>query len=196
MSEKKFYWIRVYFTGIVTIAICALLIWDHYHGGIPSHHLFANKDLPSISNWWGLLLLPILTWFLLYLIHKRIIKEHSGNGDQLLNRKKLLSRFVGSLLFGILLSVFFSFNFSDIPGFMMLGVFPLALIFPIYRAECLLGFVIGMTYTFGTVLPTFIGSILTIAAAILYIYVRPAILYLSTRLSALLMPDKNNRSNK
>lgn len=190
MNEKKSYRVRVYFTGIVTIAICAFLTWDHYHGGVPSHHLFANKNLPSISNWWGLLLLPILTWFLLYRINKRVIKENTGNGNMTINQKNILYRFAGALLFGILLSLFFEFNFSDIPGFMILGVFPLALIFPIYRAECLLGFVIGMTYTFGTVLPTLIGSILTMVAAILYIYIRPAIGYLSVLVLQLLRSNK------
>jgi hypothetical protein len=34
----------------------------------------------------------------------------------------------------------------------------LALIFPLYRAEFFLGFVIGLTYTFGAILPTFIAS--------------------------------------
>ncbi len=33
MTEKMFFKTRLYFTGIVTIAIGSLLAWNHYHGG-------------------------------------------------------------------------------------------------------------------------------------------------------------------
>ena len=56
--------IRIPLTITVTILIFALLIWQHFHGGVPSHHILHQADLPSISNWWGGLLLPVLTWVL------------------------------------------------------------------------------------------------------------------------------------
>ena len=37
------------------------------------------------------------------------------------------------------------------------GLLLLALFFPIYRSECFLGFVIGMSYTSGVILPTGFG---------------------------------------
>ena len=183
MDEKAFFNIRLYFTGTVTFAIWGLLAWNHYHGGVPSHHILANKDLPEISNWWGGLLLPLLTWFLLYRIQKRVIRDINGNSETVKFPKHILYGFAGSLLFGVLLSIFFTLNYSDIPGYLLLGLIPLAMLFPIYRAECLLGFVIGMTFTFGAVLPTGIGSILAIVCAILFLLVRPAILYIASRIS-------------
>ena len=179
MNETTFFKVRIYFTGVITFIIWTLLAWSHCHGGVPSHHILANKDLPELSNWWGGLLLPLLTWFLLYRIQKRITGYKEKNPATSLYYKDTLYRFVGSLFFGILLSVFFTFGFSDMSGNLVLGLFPLALFFPIYRAECLLGLITGMTFTFGTVLPTGIGSMFLIVSAILYLFIRPGIKYVA-----------------
>jgi hypothetical protein len=190
MDEKIFFKLRIYFTSIVTFAIWTLLAWSHYHGGVQSHHLLANKDLPAISNWWGGLILPILTWFLLYRIQKRIASQRMENFTTSKYPKRILYGFVGSLLFGIQLSVFFTFGYTDMAGFMVLGLLPISLFFPIYRAECLLGFVIGMTYTFGTVLPTCIGSIFALVGTILYLLVRPGILYIKSKFARAVSSNK------
>ena len=172
-----FFKIRIYFTAIVTCLIWALLLWDHFHGGVPRHHILANKDLPSISNWWGGFLLPLLTWFLLYRIQVRINHQKKDDAEVSGFLKKVLYGFIISLFFGVLLSVFFSFGYPDMCGYMMLALLPIGIAFPIYRAECLLGFVIGMTYTFGAILPTGIGTILLLLGALLYLFLRRGILY-------------------
>lgn len=190
MNEKFFFKVSLYFTGMVTLAIWGLLAWNHYHGGVPSHHLLAREDLPSISNWWGGLLLPLLTWFLLYRIQKRFIPE---NAEKLKGSKypmNIVYGFTVALFFGILLSTFFTFGYSDIPGYMIMALFPLALFFPIYRAECLLGFVIGMTFTFGAVLPTLIGSLFAVIGAVLYLLVRPVLLFLSLKFMRIVSANK------
>jgi hypothetical protein len=89
--------------------------------------------------------------------------------------------FAAALLFGIVLSAFFTFGNTEIPGYMLIGLLLLALFLPIYRAECLLGFVIGMTFTFGAVLPSGIGALLAVTGAILYLYIRRAILFITTK---------------
>jgi hypothetical protein len=183
MSEKILFKSRLYFTGIVTTAIWILLGWNHYHGGVPSHHILAKEELPEISNWWGGLLLPILSWLLSYRIQRRIIRHHVGNLETLKYPIQVIYGFAGSLLFGALLSVFFTLGYSGIPGNMMLGLILFSLFFPIYLSECLLGFVISMTFTFGAVLPTGIGSILALVGSMLYLFVRPAILYLALKLA-------------
>lgn len=47
-----------------TIAAAVLMAllpgWQHLDGGVPAHHLLADPSLPSLSNWWGLLALPLL----------------------------------------------------------------------------------------------------------------------------------------
>ncbi len=50
MNKQQFAKLRLYATGFITIAIWTLLAWDHYHGGVPAHHILAKKDLPAISN--------------------------------------------------------------------------------------------------------------------------------------------------
>lgn len=187
---------HIFLTGIVTFAIWTLLAWNHYHGGVPRHHILANKNLPAISNWWGGLLLPLLTWFLLYRLHKRIIRNRNENSETSIYPKHIFYGFAGSLLFGILLSVFFTFGYPDITGYMILGLFPLAMFFPIYRAECLLGFVIGMSFTFGAVLPTGVGSILALVSAMIYLYVRPGILYIASRFARIVSSKKEETNNQ
>ena len=179
MNNKQFFKLRLYFTAIVTLAMWSFLAWDHYHGGVPAHHILAKKEMPAISNWWGGILLPALTWFLLYRIQKRTDANNNQNGEGPIHLKIILYQFAGALLFGMVLSVFFSLGNTDIPGYMILAIFPLALFYPMYRSECLLGFVIGMTFTFGGVLPIAIGSILLLVCAAIYLVIRPAILYIS-----------------
>jgi hypothetical protein len=174
MNEKTFYKTRLYVTAIVSVAIWSLLAWNYYHGGVPSHHILAREDMPSISNWWGGVLLPLLTWFLLYRIEKRITSENSTLTQF---PKSVVYAFVIALLFGVLLSTFFTLRYSDIPGFMLLSVFVIALFLPVYRAECLLGFVVGMTFTFGAVLPTGVGAILVVITFVLYWLARKLIYF-------------------
>jgi hypothetical protein len=180
MTKKEFFRIRLSSTGFATIAIGALLAWNHFNGGVPSHHMLADESLPLISNWWGGVLIPILTWFLMGRIQKRIIR--SGNSITSHTFKQAIYGFFGALSFGIILAVFFSFGNTDVPGYMILGLLPLAFFFPIYRAECLLGFVFGMTYTFGAVLPTGIGSILALIGVAIFLLVRPGIIYVVSKL--------------
>ena len=180
MNENSFLKTRLCFTGIAAIAIWSLLAWNHYHGGVPAHHILNRKDLPAISNWWGGILFPLLTWVLLYRIQKRLINNNAGKSNTSKLPAGIIYRFSAALLFGILLAVFFTLGYNDIPGYMLMGLLVLALFFPIYRAECILGFVIGMVFTFGAVLPTAVGSILALTGAVLYLYVRRLILYLAS----------------
>ena len=182
---------RLYFTGIVTIAIWSLLTWNHYHGGVPSHHILADENLPEISNWWGGVLLPLLTWFLLYRIEKRIIDKNESVSQAPKLSIYVIYGFTVALLFGIVLSAFFTFGNTEMPGYMLLGLLLLALFLPIYRAECLLGFVIGMTFTFGAVLPTGVGSILVLTGVLLYLYVRRAILFVTTKAWTIVSSNKH-----
>ena len=165
---------RLIFTGIVTVLIWSHLAWDYFHGGVPTHHILHRADLPGISNWWGGIALPLLTWFLLLRIERRVREDKLDVPD---NLGSIGYRFVGALLFGIILSFLFTIG-SNIPGYMMIGLVFISFIIPIYKAEYLLGFVIGMTYTFGAILPIGFGTLLIIVSVIAYKFVRTFILYL------------------
>jgi hypothetical protein len=132
--------------------------------------------MPSVSNWWGALVLPLLAWFLSYRTQKRLTRSQDKNSETSVIPLEVMYGFAGALLFGVALSITYTLGFKDIPGYMINGLLILALFFPIYRAECLLGFVIGMTFTFGAVLPTGIGSIFALIGAVLYLFVRTLLL--------------------
>ena len=178
MTEQTFFRRSLYFTGIITVGIWSLLLWSHYHGGVTVHHILHREDLPGISNWWGGLLLPLLTLLLTHRMQKRIFRNKDSQSSVLPFPMEYAYRFLFALSFGVLLSVFFTLGHSNLSGYIVNGLFFLALFFPIYRAECLLGFVIGMTFTFGAVLPTGVGIIFASIGAVLYLYVRGGILYL------------------
>lgn len=182
MNEKRFFKIQVYFTGLIAISIWALLIWNYYNGGVPSHHILNDKNLPEISNWWGALLLPLLSWGLFYRIKNRAVEnidsELKGSGFQM----NIIYGFIGALFSGILLSVFFTLGYANFPAYVLLLILMSGLFFPIYRAEYILGFVIGMTFTFGAVLPAGIAFILALIGAFLYLCIRTLILYVVSRI--------------
>jgi hypothetical protein len=191
MNEKVYFKIRLYSILIITVAIWSLLAWDYFHGGVPSHHLLARKDLPSISNWWGGLLVPIVSWFLLHRIQKRISINRESSSQPLTAHIAVLYGFIGALLFAAVLSIFFTTGNTVVPSYMLRGLLLTALFLPIYRAECFLGFIIGMTYTFGGVLPVLVGSVLVALSAILYLLIRPAIQFVSIKIVNLFIKSKN-----
>lgn len=123
-----------------------------------------------MSNAWGGLLLPLLTWFAGWRIQRR---ENPGNEVPV----KLVYAFTGALAFGILLSVLFTLGYRDNLAYFLPGVLVLSLVYPVFRIECLTGLVIGMTFTFGAILPVIAGSILAVLGFLIYKLIRPALLY-------------------
>jgi F0F1-type ATP synthase assembly protein I len=68
----------------VTIGTCIVvllfLLIKHYSGGVVTHHLLGREDLPGISNWWGLVTVPLLAWIVSTLIIRR--KNKKANTDR------------------------------------------------------------------------------------------------------------------
>ena len=191
MNNKQFYKLRLYFTGIVTIGIWSLLIWQHFHEGVPSHHIAANADFPAISNWWGAALLPLLTLYLLYRIQKRLFSNQTETADTQRHFQNVIYRFAGALLFGGLIATCFMLGYEGITGYLVLAMLPFAIFIPIYRGECLLGFVLGMTFTFGAVLPTGFGLLVSLAGFVLYLVIRPGVYYAFSKIALLLALSKH-----
>lgn len=164
---------RVYFTLLVLLAEACHLGWEFFNGGVRSHHLLASPDLPEFSNWWGIVWLPALTWFAVGRVRHRTASEASSAG--LAKRLSMASAvgFVGALLVGSALSLTYFFDYSAAPSYIFFGVIAVALFLPVFRVECLLGFILGMTFTFGAVLPTIIGSLIAALSALSYFGVRP-----------------------
>lgn len=148
-------------TIAITAAMATMLGWQHFNGGVPAHHLLANPSLPALSNWWGLLTLPVLAWFLLGRIERRRRAAPTGaHGD--------FAAFTGALVFGAILSLLFTAGQHGATDTMVLVLAVLAVFYPIYRAACVLGFVVGMTWTFGAVLPMIAAGICAAAGAAIH----------------------------
>lgn len=161
-------------TVAIAIVMGSLLLWQHFNGGVPSHHLLADPSLPALSNWWGLLTLPVLAWFLLGRIERRRrASPRAPHGDS--------AAFAGALAFGLVLSLLFTAGQHGATETMVQTLVVVALFYPIHRAACVLGFVIAMTWTFGAVLPMMFAGLFAAAGAAVYhgvrfIYTRMALL--------------------
>ncbi len=139
------------------------ILWEYFNGGVITHHLLAREDLPGISNWWGLLTIPLLSWLTISLIHKRRQKKIKLAPTNLENSDiKILKGFLAALLFGIAVSLLWRFDFEEILQYFILFPILIAFFKPVHLPEDLLGFVIGMLFTFGGILPIIIGTVLLV----------------------------------
>ena len=169
MTEQQLSRTRLYFTGLVTLITWSMLIWQYSNDGVPSHHLLHRADLPAVSNWWGGLLLPALSWIMLGRMQKRILKQPSNNVNQYSIR--ILAGFVCALIYGGILSFSFINGYAQVSSAMFYGILFFALFLKVYREEYLLGFILSMSITIGAILPTLFGAIIASVAAIIYFVV-------------------------
>lgn len=154
---------RAYFT--LSVALFALLhiSIEMLSGGVHAHHPLMREDLPAISNWWGIVALPSLGWILFGFMEKSTSRGLFG-----LSRETLL-RLGGGFLYGGLLAGSFELGLGEqTPLYLLLILFLVGIAYPIYRGELILGFIMGMTYTFGAVLPTVVASVVALFSLLLH----------------------------
>lgn len=164
MQVKDHRWLGLHALTIGAVAALMFVGWEYTHGGVKSHHLLNRADLPAVSNWWGLLVLPVLG-----LLAGEVVRRRSGDAASAIARA--LAAALGAMLAGALLSLVFITGNEPIAGFVLLGVFASGLLLPIYRAEYLFGFVLGMAPTFGAVLPTLVGLVAGAVSAVFQLLV-------------------------
>ena len=148
----------------LALAACAFaaeilhLGWEYTHGGVPAHHLLNNPELPAIPNWWGLLVVPLLVWFLVGRIQRRAATLVQ-NGSRERFRTLAQARFAAALLWGAALALAFTLDHPAVT-WIFFGAFAAGLAVHAWRAEYVLGFALGMTFTFGAVLPVLIATVI------------------------------------
>lgn len=182
---------KVLLTGIVTVFVLSLLIWEHFHGGVASHHILQQQNLPAISNWWNGLILPVLTWFLIGRMEKRIGKQSSQGQQTNKLQSQALRLFIIGLGLGVLIATSFTNGYSAFLDNVPYIILVLSLIIPIYYAEFILGFILGMTYTFGAILPTVFILLLAIIGILTYKFIRPVIMKLTMKLKSSMNKNLN-----
>jgi drug/metabolite transporter (DMT)-like permease len=143
---------RLALAALALLAEALHLGWEAQHGGIVSHHLLQNADLPALSNAWGLLLLPALAAW----AAGRLPRRPATTRDWL----PVALGFVLPLVCGAALSLAFSLKLQAVTEAIFFGLLLLAVLLPAHRPESLLGFVLGMSWTFGAVLPALAGGVI------------------------------------
>jgi hypothetical protein len=158
------------------LASIAHLGWELTHGGVGSHHLLARRDLPAISNSWGLIILPFLGW-----LASRNATRRAALDDTAAARS--IAGFSGALLVGVALSWSFAAGFESAATGIFLSALAIGLILPSYRAEYIFGFVLGMTFVLGSVLPTIAALLGASISAVAHLVVYPGVarLYCAVR---------------
>ncbi|WP_208278004.1 hypothetical protein [Massilia oculi] len=149
---------RILLTLLALCAELALLAREHLHGGVLSHHLLANPDLPALSNWWGLLLVPLLTWCTVGRVERRARLAASA-GRPLMPAP--LIAFLCALAYGATLAALFAAG-SPLVDYLFFGLLALALVVRLWHAEYLLGFVLAMSWVAGPILPAMFGSVIAV----------------------------------
>jgi len=147
---------RLLATAGLGVATAALLAWRAAHGGIPRHHLLHRADLPAISTAWDLLVVPVLAWFLLGRARARLEGASGWFGLGL------------GLLVGAGFALLFRLGHLEPLPWVLLAILAAGILAQTYRAECVLGFVLGMTFTFGAVLSSAVAGVLAGLSALLH----------------------------
>jgi len=170
MITQKVIQNKVPFTVLIIILVALHITWDYFHGGVPTHYILHDENMPGISNWWTLLTIPLITFILLSLIQKNYKKD--PNAEKL---SKITNGFIGGLFFGVLLSVLWVIELQSVMIYAILLPIIMSLFIPVHLPGNLLGLILGLTYIFGGVLPLGIGLFLFIASFLVWLIFRKII---------------------
>lgn len=176
---------RLTLTLIALVLELAHLGWSYFHGGVPAHHLLNRADLPAISNWWGAVLIPALTWLLVGRIQLRFLRPDASNPAKRHRLAPVVAGFLCALAYGAALALTFTLESAAVT-YLFLGLFAISLIVPTYRAEYVLGFVLGMSFTFGAILPTAVAAVVALFSGVVhFVFFRVKRLIQSRRASSI-----------
>ena len=159
MATSTYRWLLPCAVILGMAVVMAQLGWEQTHGGILRHHLLNDPGLPAISNAWGLLLLPLLGALTGWVLLRRTQKHPAA-------LKPAAAGLFGALAAGAALSVAFVTHGEPAATQVMLAILVASVLFPVYRAEYLFGFVLGMTFVFGPVLPALVASVPMLISAV------------------------------
>lgn len=153
---------------VSVIPALALILWEYFNGGVATHYPGADSSNLGLSNWWGLLTIPILTWVALSLIERRTVKkqEPPKTGSNIALQKPY---FIGGLAFGLIAALLWELGLQEYLPYVMLSPWILSLCLRIYLPETTLGFVLAMMYTFGAVLPIIFSIVIQTIGFLIYL---------------------------
>lgn len=153
---------KIRFTVVILLLSGGTLAWQFANGGVASHHLLHRADMPAISNWWAIALLPVLTWWLTSVVQKRL--SHSKTETL----KQVMINFSLAFVYGLVLSQAYIQGHPEISSVLFPAILAFAVFFKVYRGEYVLGFILSMCTVFGAVLPTIFATLMAITAFALH----------------------------
>ncbi len=175
---------RLLLTAVVLFATSLMLGWEHLNGGIQSHHFLGNPSYPPMNNAWAVLILPALTWFV------------AGRVETRGYDRVVVFGFVGALIYGAALSAAFASGHANVTAALFFAAFGLSAILPVYRAECILGFVLGMVIVLGPFIPTFFAPVFASVSALSLLLMWPALKRLWQVIGSASLPSGNPKQAK
>ena len=164
MSELRFETRSLQLLMAITLFVITHLLWQHANGGVVSHHILYSTALPEISNWWSMVVLPALTWFVSVNLKSRVVFSRLDKSKTINNVRAVKLAFLVMLLLSALQSIGFVIHGVDVPLTCTFMLLVAGLILPIYRAECVLAYVVGSVLVFGAVMPFLIITVIALVS--------------------------------
>ena len=153
---------RAQFTVAVSLYVVLHLSIEFFTGGVRVHYPLMRDDLPALSNWWGLIVLPFLAW-VFYAGMKNDTEQPAWVGLS----TSTLVRLAMAFAYGWLIGGTFTLGFEALPGYLFFALIGIGIGYPLYRPEVMLGLILGMTFTFGAVIPTVVIGIVALSSLLL-----------------------------
>ncbi|MGH8215316.1 MAG: hypothetical protein ACREPZ_06475 [Rhodanobacteraceae bacterium] len=167
MTRKKNHFLPWCVVAPTALFVAAILAWQYTHGGVVSHHFLDRGDMPVVSNWWGLIVLPGLGWLASWFAGRRAAVDPKA-------LPQAFAAALGAALVGVAMSLTFMTGHGQATGYLFFAALASGLVLPTYRAEYVFGFGLGMVFVFGMVLPTIVALIGVAISAIAHFLIRPA----------------------
>ncbi|MBI3346990.1 MAG: hypothetical protein HY020_07235 [Burkholderiales bacterium] len=150
---------RLLLAALALLAEGLHLGWEALHGGIVIHHLLQRADMPGLHNAWGLLIVPALAAWAAGRLPRPGAAPRAWWPVAL--------GFALPLLLGGALSLTFGLQAQAATEAVFFSLLLLSLLLPAHRPESLLGFVLGMSWTFGALIPTAVGAVIAVLSWLL-----------------------------
>jgi hypothetical protein len=171
MTDKSAYRLELSVVAFAVLFPAAYLAWQATHGGVVSHHLLDQRNLPALSNWWGLVVIPLVGALASWSAQRRAAINAAA-------LTKAAAATVGAFLVGVALSVSFAVDSGgSASAYIFFAVLLSGVMLPTYRPEYVFGFAIGMSFVIGLVLPTIIALVAVAISAAFHFLVRPAFVW-------------------